>query len=227
MIYSRQKKFLENLNEYDLKFQDKIEKCKIILVGCGGIGSPLAELLVRGGFLNLVLVDNDLIDETNLQRQVFFENDIGNFKSKSLAKYLKKINSKVNCNVICDILNENNVNSICEGSDLIIDASDNFELRKLVNEYCETNNKNWIYNGAVKSEIITCLFYGEDKLFKKVFPKEINEVSCCEVGVLSSTTFASASLAYNQIIKYFLGIRDYKLIKLDLWKNQIFEIKIK
>lgn len=227
MRYSRQNKFLEKIENYDKEFQNKIKKSKIVLVGCGGVGSPLAELLVRGGFLNLVLIDNDLIDETNLQRQVFFEDDIGKFKSKTLKEYLIKINKLVKIKVICDILTKDNINEICSNSDLIVDASDNFEVRKLINSFCEKRNKDWIYNGAVRSEIISCLFRGKDKLFSKVFPKEITGESCCEVGVLSSTTFASASLAYNIILKYFLGIKENKLVKLDLWENQIYEVKIK
>ena len=91
MRYSRQEilPFIPN------NFNEIIKSKKIFVVGCGGIGSPLAQMLVRGGFTNLILIDQDLIDETNLQRQVFFEEDIGEYKAKSLKKHLLKINSKV------------------------------------------------------------------------------------------------------------------------------------
>ena len=108
-----------------------------------------------------------------------------------------------------------------------LDCTDNFETRILINDYCEQNKKDWIYSGAVKTQIISCLFLGETKLFKKVFPKPIQDESCCEVGVLASTTFASASLTYNQVLKYFIGQKHQILIKQDLWTNQIFSIKIK
>lgn len=223
MRYSRQEK-LPFINE---NFNKKIKNKKIILIGCGGVGSVLAELLVRGGFLNLILVDNDLIDETNLQRQNFTENQIGNSKSSSLANRIKSIDKKVKVKVIYDILDKSNIKNICEKSDLILDCSDNFETRELINSYCEINKKNWIYSGAVKTEIITCIFYGEDKLFSKVFSNKVLDEKCCDVGVLASTTFSAASLVYNQTLKYFLGIKDYNLIKLNLWTNKIFEIKIK
>lgn len=235
MRYSRQTKFLNNnlYNNYE-KNRDlnvKFENTKIIIVGCGGIGSVFAELLVRGGFLNLTLIDNDLIDETNLQRQTYFESDIGKSKSKTLKEILIKINSKAKIKVFENILDEKNINKICIESDLIIDATDNFETRVIINDFCEKNNKNWLYMGAVKTEVICCLFKGKDKLFSKKFPKNIKNESCCDVGVLASTTYTAASLGYNQVLKYCLNIenedKQTKLIKLNLWTNKLFEIKIK
>ncbi len=228
--YSRQLKFLNqflDINENLEKFQKEISRKKLIIVGCGGVGSPLTELLIRGGFLNLILVDNDLIDETNIGRQIFFEKDIGKLKSKILKKYLLKINSKANIEVICDILDNKNIFKICKNSNLIIDCSDNFITRKIINNYCEKNKKDWIYTGAVKSEIMCCLFKGKDRLFSKVFSNKIIDETCCNVGVLASTTFTSASFAYNQILKYFLNIHENNLIKLDLWDNKLYKIKIK
>ncbi len=227
MRYSRQEKFLNNIDEFDENFQNSIKDKKIVIVGCGGVGSVLGELLVRGGFLNLVLIDNDLIDETNIQRQNYNECDISKPKAKTLSENLKKINKCVKIKFVLDILDNSNISKICEKSSLIIDCSDNFEIRKIINSYCEKNNKDWIYNGAIKSEIMCCLFFGKDKLFNKVFSNKINEQSCCDVGVLSSTTFCCASLCYNQILKYFLNIKDNKLIKIDLWNNRLSEIKLK
>ena len=242
MRYSRQVRFLENNcqinskeNNFESKFQSLFKDKKIILVGCGGIGSVFAELLIRGGFLNLTLVDNDLIDETNLQRQIYFESDIGNFKSKSLKEILMKINSKSKIKVNCDVLTSDNIENLCKDSDLIIDATDNFETRKIINKYCEKNKKDWLYTGAVKSEIICCLFKGKLKLFSKVFSNNIKDESCCDVGVLSSTTYTAASFGYNQVLKYFIDMgnksnennKKTTLIKLNLWTNKIFEIKVK
>lgn len=227
MKYSRQEKFLKNLEEFDDNFQEYIKDKKIVIVGCGGIGSVLGELLVRGGFLNLVLIDNDLIDETNIQRQNFVEKDIGHPKSKILRNRLEDINKDVDCEFILNVLDESNINQICDKCDLIIDCSDNFEIRRIINQFCENKNKVWIYNGAVKSQIMTCIFYGKDKLFSKVFSNKVSDESCCEVGVLASTTFTSASIAYNQVLKYFLGIKENKLIKLDIWNNKLTEVNIK
>ena len=89
---------------------------------------------------------------------------------------------------------------------LIIDATDNFKTRKIINDYCEENKISWLHTGAVKTEVIICLFNGEKKFFSKVFPKEIKDEECCEVGVLASTTFTAASFAYNEVLKFFIGI---------------------
>lgn len=233
MRHLRQSKFLEkNLTNYDnnnnLTFDEIFKNKKIILIGCGGVGSVFAELLIRGGFLDITLVDNDIIDETNLQRQIFFEKDIGKSKSKTLGKFLKKINSKGKIHVFETILDYNNIEKIGLNSDLIVDLTDNFETRIIINNYCEKTNKNWLYTGAVKGEISCYLFKGEKKLFSKIFPKKIIDEKCCDIGVLASTTFTAASFAYNQVLKYFLE-KNYepKFIKLNLWTNQIFEIKIK
>jgi adenylyltransferase/sulfurtransferase len=227
MRYSRQ----DALNQLPNNFSQSIHNKQLIIIGCGGIGSPLAELLVRGGFQTLTLIDTDIVDETNLQRQTFTEQDIATQKTTALKHRLEQIDSKAKKNktikIINDTLNKENINQIFKNSDLILDCTDNFETRILINNYCEQNNKDWIYSGAVKTQIMSCLFLGETKLFKKVFPKPIKNESCCEVGVLASTTFASASLTYNQVLKYFIGQKEQILIKQDLWTNQLFNIKIK
>ena len=238
MRHSRQEKFLQNfwhpeksgqekLEVIPEDFQEKIKNKKIILVGCGGVGSVLGQLLIRGGFMNLVLVDNDIVDETNLQRQLYREENIGEAKTNALKEELMSIDKNSKIKIFNTILDEYNIADICRNSQLIIDATDNFETRRAINEYCEEKEKDWLYNGAVRAEIMTCLFRGKDKLFNKVFPQNVANVSCCDVGVLASTTFTSASLAYNQILKYFLNTRNQKkLIKMNLWTNKIFEIKL-
>ena len=223
MRYSRQ----EKLKFIPEDFSKTIKNKKIVVVGCGGIGSVLCELLVRGGFLNLTIIDNDLIDETNLQRQNFEEDDIGEFKSNALKEKLKKIDSKIKIEAICTFLDKDNISKICSGCNLIIDCTDNFETRQTINKYCIQNKKDWIYNGAIKTQFISCIFYSDDNQFQKIFSKKIEDEKCCDVGVLASTTFACACLCYNQTLKYFLKIKENKLIKYDLWKNELFKINLK
>lgn len=208
-------------------FQNRIKDKKIVLIGCGGVGSPLAELLIRGGFCNIALVDYDKIDETNLQRQIFYLQDIDLDKPIALAVHLQKINDKINVEAFNMRLDSSNIDMICSGSDLIVDATDNFETRYLINDYCEKNNKDWVYSAAVRTEFSVCTFKGGEKLFSKVFSTKVKNVRASDVGILASTTFAAASLVYNQVLKYFLGSYESKLIKINLWTNQIHEVKIK
>ena len=222
MRYSRQ----EKLKFIPENFSKTIKNKKIVVVGCGGIGSVLCELLVRGGFLNLTIIDNDLIDETNLQRQNFEEKDIGQFKSEALKKKLIRIDSNAQIDAFCTFLDKDNISQICSECDLIIDCTDNFETRQTINKYCIQNKKDWIYNGAIKTQFISCIFCSDNNSFQKVFPKKIEDEKCCDVGVLASTTFACASLCYNQTLKYFLGIKENNMIKYDLWENKLFKINL-
>lgn len=222
MRYSRQ----EKLDFYPKDFTKIISKKKIIIVGCGAIGSILSELLVRCGFSNLILIDNDIIDETNLSRQNFFEEDIGKLKVESLKKNLLKINSKINIEIFQTLLDKKNIEKICSNLDLIIDSTDNFKTRRIINKFCEKYEKDWLYCGAIKTSSISYLFKGKKKEFKKIFPKKIIEQSCCDIGILPSTIHLSAAISFNLILKYFLEIES-NLIKIDLWKNLYFNLKIK
>jgi len=183
-------------------------------------------LLARGGFTQITLVDTDFVDETNLQRQIFIEKDIGSLKSETLKKRVSKINSKLKYSSIPTLITKNNIGEICCNSDLIVDATDNFDTRRLINIFCEKEEKCWLYVGAVKSEVVCCLFNGKDKKFNKIFPKRVKEESCCSVGVLGSTTFCAASLAYNQILKFFLKEENGEFIKFDLWTNKLHVVKV-
>ena len=222
MRYSRQ----EKLNFIPKGFQEQIKKKKIILIGCGGIGSVLGQLLVRGGFENLVLVDNDFVDETNLQRQTYFERDIGKPKAQVLREHLLSINKNSCVEVYYDFIDKNNISKICKLADLVLDATDNFETRKIINNFCVNNKKDWIYSGAVKTEFICIPFYWKNNNFEKILKKKNKDVKCCEVGVLASTTYACASLVYNNVLKYFLGDKQDELIKINLWTNKLHKIKI-
>jgi adenylyltransferase/sulfurtransferase len=225
MRYSRQDILLKTFSK-NFKSSREFSNKRIVLIGCGGIGSIMADLLVRGGFSNIVLVDTDLVDETNIQRQNYYEEDIGSSKAKVLKKKLLKINSKANIVLKEKILNKNNIDDICLKSDLIVDATDNFKTRKIINEYCIKEKKDWICNGAIKNEIFCCIFHGIDNRFNKIFPKNINDESCCDVGVLSSTVHVCASISYNMILKYFMNINEKVLIKINLWTYDIFVVKI-
>lgn len=232
MDTSRQDLFLKNktgkFNTQNniVKFNNKINNIKIAIIGCGGVGSPLAQLLVRGGFNNLLLVDNDMIDESNLQRQIYNYEDIGKIKSTSLKFHLEKINPNIKIELVEDIIVSQNIDEILKDSEFIIDATDDFEVRRLINSYCEKTNKFWQYNAAVMSEIMTCIFSGKENKFDKVFPPKVSNISCCEVGVLASTTFISAGIAYQELLKFFIENKYNNLIKFNIWDFKIYNFKV-
>lgn len=223
MRYSRQ----EVLKEIPNDFQESIRDKKVVLVGCGGVGSILAQMLVRGGFLNISLVDCDFVDDSNLQRQFYYESDLGKPKVEALLGHLKKIDSRADIKSLFKMLDKNNIDDICKDSALIIDATDNFKTREVINTFCEKTGKDWIYIGAIRHEVMSCLFIGTEKYFNQIFGNEVREEGCAQEGVLCSTTSSAASVGYNSVIKYFLGRRDRKIIKMNLWDNKIFEGNIR
>ena len=232
MDTSRQDLFLKNKTGFLIdeegkrSFYNNINKKQIAIVGCGGIGSPLAQLLVRGGFKNILLIDNDMIDKSNLQRQIYDYQDVGMIKSTSLKFHLEKINPNVKIELVEDILTPENIDDVLKNSEFVIDATDDFEVRRLINSYCEKTNKFWQYNAAVMSEVMTCVFDGRQKKFNKVFPKKVSNISCCEAGVLASTTFISASIAYQELLKFFIENKYNNLIKFNIWDFKIYNLKI-
>ena len=199
---------------------------KIVVVGCGGVGSVLCELLIRGGFTSIVLVDCDVVDETNLQRQIFTEKDLGKSKVRCLKRRLLEIDKSSRVTIFESFLEKENVRDVCRGCDLIIDCSDNFEVRRMINDYCERNLADWLYMGAVKSVCSLYLFKGERKEFSQIFPKKVEDVSCCDVGVLASTTFICASLGYVEILKYFLNEKLSGFIQFNSWNNKFYMGKV-
>lgn len=220
----RQELVLKKLKKFKkTEFTKNLENLKILIVGCGGVGSVISELIVRGGFKNLILIDSDVIDKTNLQRQLFLKKDIGKFKVDCVKKRLLEINPKVIIENICDNFNEKNLLKEKE-FDIIIDATDNVETRKLINEVAKIRKIPWIYNGALKTECMSCLFSDYD-LFEKFF-RNFKTQNGCEIGVLASTTFVSASICYNLLLQYLIENKKNELIKIQLFDYTITKIKL-
>lgn len=220
---SRQEKSI--LNEYGVKIDKKNYDKKILLVGCGGVGSPLAELLVRGGFSNLVLVDFDIVDKTNIQRQNYVEQDIGESKVESLKKRLLKINPKCKIDICAEKFDRNSKKELFTEVEIILDGTDNVTTRYDIDYFSKKYNIFWIYNGAIKTQSISCLLSPENQNLSKIIPKDFQEQGC-EDGVLGSTTYITASLCYNILLKYFIGHRENKLYKFDMIKNLYLDINI-
>lgn len=215
------------VKEVDENLIEKIKDKKIALIGCGGVGSVLGELLARGGFENLILIDFDIIDQSNLSRQIFFEKNLGENKSKALKRILLNINLNCNIKTYNSELTEKNIDKLLKNVDFVIDGTDNFETRNLINNWCIKNQKDWLYNGAISIESISCIFYHQNNLFEKVFKNFLRNEKATEFGILPSTTFITASIGYIQIIKYFSDIKENKLIKINSWNNTIHEINLK
>src|SRR6266404_4413796 len=152
--YSRQILF-EGIGE---EGQARIAQSRVVIIGCGALGAAQAETLARAGVGHLVLVDRDFVEESNLQRQIMFEeSDALNRLPKAIAaaSRIARVNSDIQVEPLVTDLNFENVEEIVAGANVVLDGTDNFETRFLINDACVKSRIPWIYGAAVGSYGLT------------------------------------------------------------------------
>src|SRR6478609_7840919 len=230
--YSRQMRF-GGIGE---KGQKKLLESRVTLCGCGALGTVLANLLVRAGVGNVRIVDRDFIEPSNLQRQVLFdERDVAENlpKAEAAARKLAAINSSVHVEPVVTDIDRTNIVGLCEDADLILDGTDNFEIRYLINDVAVKLNKPWVYGGCIGSHGQTMtILPGETPCLRCVFeaaPAPGEAGTCETAGVLSPIVNIIASYQATEAIKLLTGQRDRinrELIFVDVWENLQRRIKI-
>ena len=195
------------------KGQKKILSSKILIVGVGGLGCPAAESLVRAGIGTIGLIDNDIINLSNIHRQSLFSSkDIKKLKVNVAAKKLREINPLTNINTYKSRLNERNINNILKGYEIIIDGSDNFKTKFLINDYCIKLKKKLITGAISKFDghIFTFDFKDKKTASLKNFyqEKEISDdiLNCEFEGVLGTTASIVGTTQANEALKMIMGI---------------------
>lgn len=228
MRYIRQEIF----KEIGKKGQQQLRKSTVAIVGLGALGSNSAELLARAGIGKLLLIDRDIVELSNLQRQSLFEeNDIGKPKASQSKEYLKKINSDIKIEFFVDDLNFENIGTILNEKnkiDLILDCTDNLETRFLINDFCVKNKISFIYSSAVGSKGYIFNVIQKKTACLKCFLKEAAQLDTCETaGVLNTITNLISSIQANEAIKIILGKNfEKKLLFFDVWINELLKIKV-
>ena len=208
--YSRQI-VLKNIG---ISGQKKISSSKIFIVGAGGLGCPIADLLCRAGVGEIGIIDHDKISLSNLNRQTLFNtNDINKYKVDILKKKLKKINPLVKVNVFKKKIDEKNINSLIFKYKIIVDASDNFETKFLLNKNSIKFKKKLVV-GAVSrfdGHIFVFNFNNNKSACLKCFYQEkpSDEIlNCDEEGILGTTANVIGSLQANEIIKTIIDSKN-------------------
>jgi len=220
MRYKRQIKFLGN------KEQKELNKKTIAIVGLGALGTNSANLLSRAG-VNLVLIDNDEIDITNLQRQTLFnESDIGKSKAIQALKKIKKINSDIKIKSFNKKLTKNNPNIL--KSDLILDCTDNLETRYLINQYSISKNIPWVHAAVIKTTGVIFNVIPKKACFNCLYKHKTGIERCEDVGILNSAASVISSIQVTQAIKILLN-KNYEknLLRFNIWNNNLEKIKVK
>ncbi len=230
--YARQMAF----SEIGPAGQEKLARSRVMILGCGGLGAASASILARAGIGYLRLVDRDFLELNNLQRQLLYEeHDVKEGLPKAIAaqRRIQQINSTIMTEAIVADVNRFNIERLIGDVDLVIDATDNFETRFLLNDACVKHGRPWIYGAAIESYGLTMtIIPGETSCLRCVMDKipEPGSVPTCEtVGVLAAIVAVIAAIQCAEAMKILIGNRaaiNRHLISIDLWQNTYQTIDI-
>lgn len=213
--------------------QQKLRQSHVTLIGCGATGAAAASLLARAGVGKLTLIDRDYVEPSNLQRQVLFdESDAAAAlpKAEAARRKIALFNSDVSVEAHIADLVPGNIRELLANADLVLDATDNFETRYLLNDYAVEQNLPWIYAAAVGAYAVSMnVLPGETACLACIFPKPPSgPVETCDTaGILNTAVNLAASIEVTEALKYLVGARDKMrrtLISHDLWKNERSEV---
>jgi molybdopterin/thiamine biosynthesis adenylyltransferase len=209
--------------------QEKLLASRVAIVGCGALGTVQASLLGRAGVGELVIIDRDFVEESNLQRQTLFtEQDAAERLPKAVAAeaHLKQANSGVKVRGVVADLTPKNAAELLAGTQVLLDATDNFETRYLINDFSVQSGIPWIYGAAVGSGGVTMTIRpGVTPCLACLFPEPPagTHATCDTEGILASAASAIASLQVAETLKLLVGdTRSLhgKLLSLDVWTNR-------
>jgi adenylyltransferase/sulfurtransferase len=217
--------------------QQKLARSKVTLIGCGALGSVIADTLVRAGVGHLKIVDRDFLELSNLQRQsLFCESDVasGLPKAVAAADRLRQINSTVEVeSVVADVVSSN-IEQLVESSDLILDGTDNFEVRFLINDVSIATGTPWIYGGCLGADgQMMVVLPGDTPCLHCLMidgpPAPGTTATCDSFGILSPIINVVASFQAIEAIKLLSGNRDAvnrKLNVFELWSNNVRQMDV-
>jgi sulfur-carrier protein adenylyltransferase/sulfurtransferase len=197
------------LSEIGHSGQEKLKLSKVLVVGAGGLGCPALQYLTAAGVGVIGICDGDKVEESNLQRQVLYAmENIGEAKVSAAKSILQKQNPFVKFVLFDTFLNQNNALDIISQFDIVIDGSDNFETRYLINDTCLLANKPMIFASILKFEGQISVFnYQNGPTYRCLFPEPPNNApSCSDAGVLGVLPGIMGTLQANEVVKIILGI---------------------
>ena len=214
--------------------QRKLAAARIALVGCGATGSALASLLARAGVGSIRIIDRDYVEPSNLQRQSLFdEADAAQSLPKAIAaaRKISAFNSEIVIEPEVADLVPANIEELLGGVLLVLDGTDNFETRYLINDFAVKTSIPWIYTAAVGSYGITLnVLPGKTACLACVFPDQPRGAfeTCETAGILNSAVNLAASISATEAIKLLVGADQYvrrTLLSFDVWRNERAEIQ--
>ncbi|MEM5871795.1 MAG: HesA/MoeB/ThiF family protein [Candidatus Aenigmatarchaeota archaeon] len=191
--------------------QEKILNAKVAIIGAGGLGSHVSEMIVRLGFGFVRIIDRDLVEESNLHRTcVYQRKDIGKSKAFVLSERLGDINKKCKIESVIESLHDYNADELLSGMDVVIDCSDNMETRYVINKFCVNNKIPWVYGAVLKDEGFSSTFASDGKpCFECLYPQKPKKLdTCAKHGVISPIVGMIASWQVMEAIKIVTGMSE-------------------
>lgn len=224
------------LPEFGTEGQQKLMNAKVLVIGAGGLGCPALQYLAAAGVGKLGIVDDDVVALHNLHRQVLYSvNDIGKSKAETAARILNRLNPEIKISSYDERLTNANTLDIFNDYDLIIDGTDNFSTRYMINDACVLLNKPLVYGAISQFEGQVAVFNpqplkgsGEAVNYRDIFPdppKEDEVLNCAEAGVLGVLPGIIGTMMANEAIKYFTGIGELlagQLLSFNALNNQVY-----
>jgi adenylyltransferase/sulfurtransferase len=210
--------------------QQKLKDSTAIVIGCGALGSFEAEFLGRAGVGRLILIDRDVLELHNLHRQTLYtEQDVHDRlpKAEAAAKHLRGINSQIITAAIVTDVTASNIEDLIHPADVVIDGTDNFETRYLLNDACVKAGKPYVYGGVLGTQgTVMAVRPGQGPCLRCVYPDPPNPdgLPTCEThGVLNTAVAWVAALESTEAMKILLGEKPstHPLTALDVWKGNV------
>jgi len=220
---------LKNIQEQG---QKKLTKSHVVVIGCGALGTTIANNLVRSGIGHVKLVDRDVVELNNLQRQnLFDESDVGFPKTSIAVKRLERINSNIKIESVVEDVNHENIEDIIKNMDLVVDGTDNMLVRFLINDACVKHEIPWIYGGAIETYGITMNIIPNETPCFRCLIQDIPETgslpTCDTVGVLNSIPNIIGSIQSTEALKILLGKEvNTNILTYDVWSHNFNSIKL-
>ncbi|MBA2734147.1 MAG: ThiF family adenylyltransferase [Acidobacteria bacterium] len=216
--------------------QQRLLNSRAVIIGCGALGTAQAEALARAGVGNLRIVDRDFVEASNLQRQTMFtENDARERLPKAIAcvNHLAEINSEIKTKAEVADVNHSNVERLIENCDVVIDGTDNFATRYLINDACVKHKINWIYGAAVGSYGVTMTVRPHvSPCLRCIFeeaPPAASAPTCDTAGVIMPIISVVAAVQVSEALKLLTGHTEAlhgSLMQFDVWRNDWRRIRL-
>ena len=224
------------LAEIGEKGQRRLLASTAAVVGCGALGTNIANALVRAGVGRVRIIDRDFVELNNLQRQILFdEEDIKQALPKAVAaaEKLRRINSQIQIEPVVTDVNPDNVEQLIADADIVLDGTDNFETRLLINDACVKLDIPWVYGGVIATSGMSMAILPHRtpcfRCFLSELPAPGSTPTCDTVGVLGTAATIVAAFQVTEALKLLTGQADAlleRLLYLDVWTGDLMQLKV-